>query len=84
MPVYAIRIFVVSFFLPEYGVFFSFSRSVSLCCCTLAELPSAAVPVAEYVGNYFQTTGKFLRLIFLLCEVLVGSSSFRTDCMALP
>lgn len=49
----------------------------------LVKLATTAT-VAEYMGNYFQTAGNFLRLIFLLGEVLVGSSSFMMDCMALP
>lgn len=60
-----------------------FSRLVPLCSCTLVKL-ATTVTVAEYMGNYFQTAGNFLRLVFLLCEVLVGSSSFMMDCMALP
>lgn len=68
----------VFFYLNE-SVFFLFSHFVP----PLAKLATTAT-VAEYMGNYFQTAGNFLRLVFLLREVLVGSSSFMMDCMALP
>lgn len=72
----------VIFYLNEIS-FFLFPRFVPLCPRTLVML-AKTVTVAEYMGNYFQTAGNFLRLVFLLCEVLVGSSSFMMDCMALP
>lgn len=75
-------LYCVFFNLNESG-FFLFSHFVPLCSHTLVKL-ATTVTVAEYMGNYFQTAGNFLRLIFLLCEVLVGSSSFMMDCMALP
>lgn len=71
----------VFFYLNEI-CFFLFSHFVPLF-CTLVKL-ATTVTVAEYMGNYFQTAGNFLGLVFLLCKVLVGSSSLMMDCMALP
>lgn len=69
----------MSFFNLNESGFFLFFHFVPL----LVKL-ATTVTVAEYMGNYFQTAGNFFKLVFLLCEVLVGSSSFMMDCMALP